>query len=81
MESIKDNKTQLQELMQKRGEPLPIYEVTDQSGQQHNLMFTVSCYLPSLDQGFLATGTSRRKAEQAAAAVAIDAVSEARRKP
>ena len=64
--ALKDPKTQLQEWLQSRKRPLPIYEVESTTGQAHNQTFEVSC---TLDNGtvFNAKGTSRRKAEQAAA--------------
>jgi ribonuclease-3 len=64
--ALKDPKTQLQEWLQSRKRPLPVYEVESTIGQAHNQTFEVSC---TLDNGtvFSAKGTSRRKAEQAAA--------------
>lgn len=66
-ESLKDPKTRLQEWLQGRGRPLPVYELVAEEGAEHAKRFTVICRLE--DSGFQAeaTGTSRRKAEQAAA--------------
>lgn len=69
--SQKDPKTRLQEYMQARQHPLPAYEVVARQGQAHNQKFTVSCQVESLEQAILGTGTSRRKAEQAAASAAL----------
>jgi ribonuclease-3 len=71
--ALKDPKTQLQEWLQSRKRPLPTYEVAGVSGQAHNQTFKISC---TLDNGKLlsATGTSRRKAEQAAARKALEVV-------
>lgn len=71
--ALKDPKTQLQEWLQSRKRPLPIYQVESTSGQAHNQTFKVSC---TLDNGkmLVATGTSRRKAEQAAAEQALEVV-------
>jgi ribonuclease-3 len=71
--ALKDPKTQLQEWLQSRKRPLPTYEVAGGSGQAHNQTFKISC---TLDNGKLlsATGTSRRKAEQAAARKALEVV-------
>jgi ribonuclease-3 len=40
---IKDSKSKLQELMQKKGKPLPIYDIVKKEGQDHKQTFTVSC--------------------------------------
>ena len=63
----KDPKTRLQELLQARGEPLPEYRITGVEGEQHDQIFTVSCRLAERDLSATAAGSSRRKAEQAAA--------------
>lgn len=67
----KDPKTRLQEYMQARQQPLPVYEVVARQGQAHNQQFTVSCTIENMPQPVLGTGTSRRKAEQAAATAAL----------
>ena len=72
--NIKDNKTRLQELLQKNDKPLPVYEVVSQSGKPHNLLFKVSCAIDHADSPFTAGGTSRRRAEQEAANLAINAL-------
>jgi ribonuclease-3 len=63
----KDPKTRLQELLQARRRPIPEYQVVSVGGTQHAQSFRVSCLLP--DQGTLTQGdgSSRRRAEQAAA--------------
>ena len=63
----KDPKTRLQEYLQGRKIPLPLYDVIDTSGQSHNQQFTVRCVTEVLDDEVIAKGTSRRKAEQKAA--------------
>jgi ribonuclease-3 len=63
----KDPKTRLQEYLQGRKIPLPVYDVIDTSGQSHNQSFTVSCITEVVNTEVIAKGTSRRKAEQAAA--------------
>ncbi|ASJ74454.1 ribonuclease III [Granulosicoccus antarcticus] len=65
---LKDPKTRLQELLQGRSLSRPEYEVVDASGKSHDMSFTVACTLPELTLKVRATATSRRKAEQAAAA-------------
>ena len=71
--ALKDPKTQLQEWLQSRKRALPIYEVAGVSGQAHNQTFKISCTLDNGKQ-LSATGTSRRKAEQAAARKALEVV-------
>ena len=68
----KDNKSQLQEYLQKRGYELPAYEVVDTQGEAHQQTFDVKCFLPSLNIEFFASGNNRKEAEQIAAAQAID---------
>lgn len=63
----KDPKTRLQEYLQGRKIALPSYEVIDTTGQSHNQQFTVRCITEVLADEVIAKGTSRRKAEQAAA--------------
>lgn len=65
--SPKDAKTRLQELLQKRGWPLPQYEVTDCAGKSHAPVFTVACTARGLAEPVTAIGDSRRAAEQRAA--------------
>jgi len=63
----KDPKTLLQEYLQGRKIALPVYDVIDTSGQSHNQQFIVRCLTEVIDKEVIAKGTSRRKAEQAAA--------------
>ena len=65
--SHKDAKTRLQELLQARKQPLPDYQLCGTEGKAHQQAFTVSCVVSLLSDPVVATGTSRRKAEQAAA--------------
>ena len=71
-ESLKDPKTRLQELLQARGLERPVYEVVGESGAAHERRFTVRCTLGAIGATVRATATSRRKAEQAAAAKLIE---------
>ncbi|MEJ2601795.1 MAG: ribonuclease III [Gammaproteobacteria bacterium] len=66
-DSLKDPKTRLQEWLQARGLPLPEYELVSASGPAHRQVFEVRCRLPDPAREQLATGASRREAEQAAA--------------
>lgn len=63
----KDPKTRLQELLQSRKRPLPEYLVVSVDGDQHDQTFTVSCVLQDDSLSSHGVGTSRRRAEQAAA--------------
>jgi len=67
MEELKDPKTRLQEWLQARGRPLPVYELGLEEGADHAKTFHVSCYLSDDEPVVTATGSSRRQAEQAAA--------------
>jgi len=70
--SQKDPKTRLQELLQGKRNPLPVYSVTKIKGEAHNQEFTVSCDVAGIGQLVIGKGTSRRKAEQAAAEQALE---------
>jgi len=64
---LKDPKTRLQELLQARGLGLPVYTVQEVQGAAHNQRFQISCQVADLRRECTGHGTSRRKAEQAAA--------------
>ena len=66
-EQLKDPKSRLQELLQGRKLPLPVYEVVDIAGDAPNQHFTVHCQVAGLAV-VKGEGASRRFAEQAAAA-------------
>ncbi len=68
----KDPKTRLQEFLQGRRRPLPTYAVTDVKGEAHNQQFTVECMIENIEPAFVGIGSSRRKAEQAAAEKALE---------
>ncbi|MCC4265674.1 ribonuclease III [Oceanimonas baumannii] len=68
----KDPKTRLQELLQGKRKPLPTYEVVNVIGEAHNQKFTVHCVVDGLADPVIGVGTSRRKAEQAAAEQALE---------
>jgi ribonuclease-3 len=59
----KDAKTQLQELLQGRGEPLPEYRLLSRGGPPHE----VECVLSARGLRTTGSGTSRQRAEQQAA--------------
>lgn len=66
-ETLKDPKTRLQEWLQGRARPLPVYELVAEEGAEHAKRFHVTCRLEDAELAATAVGTSRRKAEQAAA--------------
>ncbi|MDZ7853305.1 MAG: ribonuclease III [Halomonas sp.] len=67
----KDPKTRLQEFLQSRQVALPRYEVTTVEGEAHAQTFTVECHVEVLEAHTLGIGSSRRHAEQQAAAQAL----------
>jgi len=67
----KDPKTRLQEWLQGRQRSLPEYVVTDTIGQAHAQTFVVECRVEGLEKPTVGRGTSRRRAEQAAAEQAL----------
>lgn len=62
---LKDPKTRLQEYLQSRQQALPVYNVLEVRGEPHAQSFLVECV--AADARTVATGVSRRKAEQEAA--------------
>jgi ribonuclease-3 len=70
----KDAKTRLQEWLQGKQKPLPVYALLSESGEDHAKTFLITCTLqqpPLVTQG---EGGSRRAAEQAAAEAALQAL-------
>jgi ribonuclease-3 len=63
----KDAKTRVQEWLQARQLPLPAYALVEQTGDDHDKRFRVSCTLGDPPLASEGNGTSRRAAEQAAA--------------
>ena len=70
----KDAKTRLQEWLQGRQKPLPVYELIAESGEDHAKTFRVSCTLSAPALVTEGEGNSRRSAEQAAAEAALAAI-------
>lgn len=70
-----DPKTRLQEWLQARGLELPRYEVLSTEGEEHALSFTVAARLQTLKASAEGTGSSRRRAEQAAARALLEQLS------
>ncbi len=70
----KDGKTRLQEYLQSRGKSLPDYQLDRVEGEDHRQQFYVHCDLPQFKLSVPGSGSSRRKAEQMAAAAALEAL-------
>ena len=63
----KDAKTELQERLQARRLPVPVYRISATRGQAHAQTFEVECVVPALNLVEEGVGRSRRVAEQEAA--------------
>ncbi|HSH28925.1 MAG TPA: ribonuclease III [Thiohalobacter sp.] len=72
--ALKDPKTRLQEFLQSRHIELPEYQVIQVCGKAHAQTFEVECRIAGLDRSSRGRGSSRRKAEQAAAAGMLQAL-------
>ena len=68
---LKDAKSRLQELLQARKLPPPDYSLADTSGSDHARIFEAACRVDALDLTTYGSGTSRQRAEQAAALAAL----------
>ncbi|MBT8100272.1 MAG: ribonuclease III [Gammaproteobacteria bacterium] len=75
IDSLRDPKTRLQEWLQARAETLPAYELVETSGKAHNRRFVVCCSIRDGARMSTGSGTTRRKAEQEAAAEMLDKLS------
>lgn len=71
--SLTDPKTRLQEYLQSRRMPLPMYDVVEVSGEAHAQTFTVECRFERGGKSEITRGigSSRRRAEQDAAQQAL----------
>ena len=65
--AAKDPKTRLQEYLQARRLPLPVYHLKATEGGPHQQLFVVECETTALPGTWQGRGGSRRAAEQAAA--------------
>jgi len=64
---LKDAKTRLQEHLQARALPLPLYHLDAVDGEPHEQVFHVRCEAPQAGAASEGSGSSRRRAEQQAA--------------
>jgi ribonuclease-3 len=70
----KDAKTRLQEWLQGRQKPLPLYELVGESGDEHAKVFLARCSIAEPALSAEGEGSSRRNAEQAAAAALLESL-------
>jgi ribonuclease-3 len=73
--ALKDAKTNLQEWLQGRGLGLPHYTIELIQGVDHEQIFTVTCHVEEQQRQTKGTGSSRRRAEQDAAAAMLAVLS------
>lgn len=72
LKESKDAKTRLQEYLQARHLELPRYQVLTVAGNPHEQHFSIECHVVGLEKPTYGEGSSRRHAEQVAAARALD---------
>ena len=72
--ALKDAKTRLQEYLQSRSLALPRYRVLKIDGEDHAQTFRVSCEVPHLELIVEGDGSTRRRAEQQAAARMLERI-------
>lgn len=75
-EVVKDAKTRLQELLQSRKQPLPLYSVKEIQRADNEPLFEASCQVAILKKLIIAQGSSHRKAETMAAERALKLIEE-----
>ena len=73
-DTVKDNKTRLQEMLQARKLALPTYNIVSIEGKSHCQSFKVEAVIDGIQETFKGEGTSRRHAEQQAAGKALSAL-------
>lgn len=73
-DTVKDNKTRLQELLQAQKWSLPTYSILDVEGASHSQHFVVECVVEEAGLNFRGEGHSRRHAEQIAAGLMLSAL-------
>ena len=76
VEELKDAKSRLQEWLQGRGRPLPEYTLFREEGADHVKKFHVQCRIADDGSMMEASGSSLRRAEQAAAAKMLELLQE-----
>ena len=68
---LKDPKSRLQEFLQRKALPLPVYQLVERGGKDHSPIFTVSCIIESEQIEFTVSEKTLRLAEQIAASKAL----------
>ncbi len=71
---LRDPKSRLQEYLQGRKMALPDYAMQKISGKAHKQSFEVSCSIPEFDAMTIGRGSTRRDAEQEAAAAMLQKI-------
>ncbi len=66
-----DAKSALQEYVQAQGRDMPAYKILGEDGPPHDRVFTAAVYLEGVEAA-RGTGTSKKRAEQEAAAAALN---------
>lgn len=69
-QGINDPKSALQEYLQAKGLPFPVYETVDESGPPHERVFTAAVFIEGKEAA-RGKGTSKKRAEQLAAGTAL----------
>ncbi len=77
-EANQDPKTELQEWVQARGLPLPVYEIVNRSGPDHAPRFEIEVRVQGHDP-IVTEGPSRRHAEKTAAALMLSRLTGAKK--
>jgi ribonuclease-3 len=72
---INDYKSELQELIQKKKNYLPVYKIIDESGKPPEVIFTAAVYIENTEIG-RGVGKNKRRAEQDAAFNALKNIDE-----
>ncbi len=75
-EASKDAKTRLQEYLQSAKKPVPVYRLVEVTGEPHAQAFTIECQVAVSAKTIVGHGSSRRRAEQDAAAHALRLLSD-----
>lgn len=73
-QGVNDAKSALQEYLQGRGRPMPVYETIAEEGPPHERIFTVVVRIDGTATG-RGAGTSKKRAEQEAARAALNYLS------
>lgn len=72
-EPLENWKASLQDYCQKNFQIIPVYEVKDASGPDHDKVFSIVVKIHGQELG-IGTGASKKQAQQAAARAALDAI-------